>query len=215
MSEPRFPNESDRYRAARDALLEEELALRDQVERVAEQRRSLPPSGTLKEDYVFEELVDGAVTEMRLSELFAPDDTALFIYSFMFAPDMDAACPMCTSILDALDAQVTDIDQQISTAVVAKHDPETIAPQPIDRPVSRRRRDPTTRVGWEAIAGPHLERHREGLLNRVLGEIDVAEDADQGGYGATELGTEDRTDLGLLELGSGAAVSHEARRRDP
>ena len=126
MSEPRFPNESDQYRAARAALLEEELALRAQIERVAEQRRSLPPGGALPKDYVFQELVDGELVETTLSELFGSDQSTLFIYSFMYAPDMDEACPMCTSILDALDAQVTHIDEQISTAVVAKHDPETI-----------------------------------------------------------------------------------------
>lgn len=126
MSEPRFPNESDEYRAARSALLEQELALRTQVEKVAQQRRGLPPGGELKEDYAFEQLVAGELVESRLSELFAPDRSTLLIYSFMYAPDMDAACPMCTSILDSLDAQVPAIDQRISTAVVAKHDPETI-----------------------------------------------------------------------------------------
>jgi predicted dithiol-disulfide oxidoreductase (DUF899 family) len=41
----RFPNESDEYRAARDALLDEEIALRRQTEAVAEQRRQLPLGG--------------------------------------------------------------------------------------------------------------------------------------------------------------------------
>ncbi len=37
-----FPNESSDYRAARDALLTEEIELRRQVEKVAALRRSLP-----------------------------------------------------------------------------------------------------------------------------------------------------------------------------
>ncbi len=37
-----FPNESDEYRAERDALLDEEIALRRHSEAVAEQRRGLP-----------------------------------------------------------------------------------------------------------------------------------------------------------------------------
>ena len=41
----RFPNESDEYRRARDALLAEEIELRRHIERVAEQRRALPPGG--------------------------------------------------------------------------------------------------------------------------------------------------------------------------
>lgn len=41
----RFPNESAEYRAARDALLEAEIALRRQTEAVAALRRALPPGG--------------------------------------------------------------------------------------------------------------------------------------------------------------------------
>ena len=41
----RFPNESSDYRRARTALLAEEIELRRHIERVAEQRRTLPPGG--------------------------------------------------------------------------------------------------------------------------------------------------------------------------
>jgi len=122
----RFPNESEEYRKARNELLEAELALRAQVERIAEQRRQLPPGGELKEDYLFDELVDGQVRQTRFSDLFAPRRDTLFVYSFMYAPHMDAACPMCSAFLDGLDAQIPHIDQNISTAVVAKHDIHTI-----------------------------------------------------------------------------------------
>jgi hypothetical protein len=40
----RSPNESEEYRRARAALLAEEIDLRCRIERVAEQRRALPPS---------------------------------------------------------------------------------------------------------------------------------------------------------------------------
>jgi predicted dithiol-disulfide oxidoreductase (DUF899 family) len=43
-----FPNESADYRAARNALLEEEMALRRKIERLAVLRRALPPGGELK-----------------------------------------------------------------------------------------------------------------------------------------------------------------------
>ena len=49
-----FPSESPQYRRARNALLEQEMELRRQVERVAAQRRALPPGGEIPEDYVFE-----------------------------------------------------------------------------------------------------------------------------------------------------------------
>src|SRR5580700_9842288 len=67
-----FPNESAEYRAAREALLQEEIALRRAMEAVAVARRKLPPGGLVPEDYVFEEMgADGAVKKVRLSELFA------------------------------------------------------------------------------------------------------------------------------------------------
>src|SRR5580692_4378948 len=52
-SEVRFPNESEQYRRARTALLAEEIELRRHIERVAEQRRALPPGGMLSREYHF------------------------------------------------------------------------------------------------------------------------------------------------------------------
>ena len=50
----RFPNESAEYREARTALLAEEIELRRHIERVAAQRRALPPGGAVDQDYRFE-----------------------------------------------------------------------------------------------------------------------------------------------------------------
>ncbi len=116
-----FPNESQGYRSAREELLEAEIRLRAQVEEVARQRRTLPAGGELKEDYVFEELVNGAPKQTRFSEILPAGKDTLFVYSFMYGPEMDAACPMCTSMLDGLDGQVRHIDQRIGLAVVAKN----------------------------------------------------------------------------------------------
>jgi predicted dithiol-disulfide oxidoreductase (DUF899 family) len=126
MSDIRFPNESDDYRNARNELLKEETELRAHIERVAKRRRQLPKGGEIKEDYVFDELSDGHARKTRLSELFRSGHDTLFIYSFMYSPDMDGACPMCTAILDGLEGQVRHLDRNISTAVVAKHDVETL-----------------------------------------------------------------------------------------
>ncbi|MEY9910776.1 putative dithiol-disulfide oxidoreductase (DUF899 family) [Catenulispora sp. MAP12-49] len=111
----RFPGESTEYRTARDALLQEEVELRRQVERVAEQRRALPVGGAV-DDYVFHG-VDG---EVRLADLFAPGQQTLILYNFMYGPEMDAACPMCTSFLDGLNGNARHITQQVGLAVVAK-----------------------------------------------------------------------------------------------
>ena len=54
MSERRYPNESAEYRAARDALLKDEQELIDRKKALAAKRRTLPPGGKLKEDYVFQ-----------------------------------------------------------------------------------------------------------------------------------------------------------------
>lgn len=122
-----LPNESPEYRAARERLLEAEVALREQIEEVARLRRALPQGGAIPEDYVFEEWADGKLREVRLSELFKPGDRTLFVYSFMYSPDMDGPCPMCTAFLDGIEGQVRHLERRISTAVVARHDPRELA----------------------------------------------------------------------------------------
>src|SRR5512132_92864 len=80
-----FAGESAEHRAARDRLLQGEIELRRAMERVAEARRELPPGAVVPEDYVFQGAgADGAPTDVRLSELFAPGKDSLVIYNFMF-----------------------------------------------------------------------------------------------------------------------------------
>src|SRR3954452_16775251 len=83
-----FPGESKEYRAARDRLLEQEIALRRATEAVAAARRELPPGRIVPEDYVFRgRAEDGTPTDVRLSELFEPGTDSLMIYSFMSPRD--------------------------------------------------------------------------------------------------------------------------------
>jgi len=117
LHEIRFPGESKEYRDARNELLLAERDLRRQIERVAAQRRALPPGGGLKEDYVFDE---HAGSRTRFSELFGPHDS-LIVYGFMFSPREGAKpCPSCTSMLDGLDAQAKHITRRASLAVIAR-----------------------------------------------------------------------------------------------
>jgi predicted dithiol-disulfide oxidoreductase (DUF899 family) len=58
LHEKRFPNESLEYRKARNMLLHAEIELRRKKEEVAKQIRSLPLGGKVKEDYVFEKMID-------------------------------------------------------------------------------------------------------------------------------------------------------------
>ena len=111
----RFPNESADYRRARNALLAEEIELRRQIERVAQQRRELPPGGLLPKDY---ELV-GEHGPVKFSELFA-GKPSLAVYSYMFGPQRKQPCPMCTSLLSAWDGEAADVMQRVGLAVVAR-----------------------------------------------------------------------------------------------
>jgi predicted dithiol-disulfide oxidoreductase (DUF899 family) len=120
----RFPGESAAYRRARNHLLDAEIELRRQVERVAASRRRLPVGGAVPEDYIFDEgnsdLSDTNLTQpVKLSTLFEKD-APLVIYSFMYGPAMAAPCPSCTSMLDSLNGTAPHATQQINLAVVAK-----------------------------------------------------------------------------------------------
>jgi predicted dithiol-disulfide oxidoreductase (DUF899 family) len=111
-----FPGESAAYRAARNALLQEEMELRRHVERVAAQRRRLPLGGVVPEDYQF----TGAPGPVRFSTLFEPGKDTLAVYSFMFGPEREQPCPGCTHFLDSLDGASEHISQRVNLVVVAK-----------------------------------------------------------------------------------------------
>ena len=115
MAALKFPNETKQYRTARKKLLDAEIALRRQIEKVAALRRKLPNGGELAQDYVFTSQ-DGPV---KLSELFERGNT-LLAYSFMFGPQMKNACPMCTSFLDGLNGNAQHIAQRANLVVIAK-----------------------------------------------------------------------------------------------
>jgi len=74
-----------------------------------------------------------------------------------------------------------------------------LAAQAVDGAVAGSRRDPAARVGRQADARPLAQGDGERLLHRILGEVDVTEDADQGGDGSARLLAEDPRDLGLVE----------------
>ena len=113
-SEPKFPNETLEYRAAREKLLQQEFELRRLTESVAASRRALPLGGKVHEDCVFE----GASGPIKLSDMFGEHDT-LFIYHWMFGPERNRPCPMCSSMLDALDGNVKAINEKVALAIVA------------------------------------------------------------------------------------------------
>ncbi len=121
-----FPNESAEYRAARNALLLEEIELRRHIERVSTQRRSLPPGGQIATDF---ELISES-GPVRLSGIFGDRDT-LMVYSMMYGPKREAPCPMCTSFLSAWNGIAVNLRERVAIAVSGR--------SPIERLVEYKR----------------------------------------------------------------------------
>ncbi|MGA9720428.1 MAG: DUF899 family protein, partial [Acidobacteriaceae bacterium] len=110
-----FPNESAEYRAARNALLIEEIKLRRQLEHVAAHRRALPPGGEIPQNF---ELIS-ETGPVRLSHLFGNKNT-LMIYSMMFGPQRKAPCPSCTSFLTSWNGTAINLRERVAIAVTAR-----------------------------------------------------------------------------------------------
>jgi predicted dithiol-disulfide oxidoreductase (DUF899 family) len=122
-----YPNESAEYRAARNALLAEEIELRRHIERVAGQRRALPPGGQVAKDF---ELVSESCST-SLSGLFGDKDT-LMVYSMMYGPQRREPCPSCTSFLSAWNGIAVNLRERVAITVTAR--------SPIERLIEYRRR---------------------------------------------------------------------------
>jgi predicted dithiol-disulfide oxidoreductase (DUF899 family) len=181
----RHPNESDEYRRARQELLVEEIQLRRQAERVAAQRRELPPGGEVPEDYRFV-AEDGA--EVTLSELFGDHDT-LIIYSYMFGPQREAPCPMCTSFMGSLDHKIADIRQRVAIAFTARSPIERLIDAKkargwTDLPVYSDERGDYTRTYVHPDDGDmpayNVFTRRDGVIRHFWGEEITFEMADPG-----------------------------------
>jgi predicted dithiol-disulfide oxidoreductase (DUF899 family) len=122
----RFVGEIPEYRRLREQLLDAELALRDQRERVAALRRELP-TNPVERDYVFREgpadlEKDDPVRDTRLSELFEDGQSELILIHFMFDPSWEQGCPMCSMWADGYDAIAQYVRQRAAFAVVAKQE---------------------------------------------------------------------------------------------
>lgn len=150
----RFPNECEEYRQARNALLAEEIELRRHIERVAEQRRRLPPGGEVTKSYRFE----GEEGPKTFADLFG-DKQTLVVYSYMYGPKRERPCPMCTSLMSAWEGQARDVEQRVALAMVAR--------SPIERLVAFKRDR-----GWK-----HLRLYSD-LSGEFTRDYVSAEDAD-------------------------------------
>lgn len=116
-----FPGESDAYREARRALLAEEIEFRRHMTRLVDQRRALPPGPVIAKDYRFK---DENGFEVGLADLFGDKDT-LVTYFWMYGPQRERPCPMCTNWLGAVNGNAADIKQRVALKILGR--------SPVDR----------------------------------------------------------------------------------
>lgn len=113
---PVFPGESAAYRAARRALLAEEIEFRRHMTRLAEQRQALPEGPVIEKDYRFK---DENGDEVGLKDLFGDKD-ALVAYFWMYGPERERPCPMCTNWLGAVNGNAADIKQRVALKILGR-----------------------------------------------------------------------------------------------
>ena len=111
-----FPGESDAYRQARQALLQEEIEFRRQLTRLVEQRRSLPGGPEIVKDYRFK---DANGEELSLIDLFGDKDT-LVTYFWMYGPQRARPGPMCTNWLGSVNGNAADIEQRVALKILGR-----------------------------------------------------------------------------------------------
>jgi predicted dithiol-disulfide oxidoreductase (DUF899 family) len=141
----RWPGESAEYRRARTALLAEEIELRRQIQRVAEHRRALPP-GPVAKDYRF---LDKNGNELTLADLFGRHGT-LLTYFWMFGPERQRPCPMCTSFVGSLDIPAADIEQRLALAIIGR--------SPVERQLAVARERGWTHLNFYQTVGEDFAR---------------------------------------------------------
>ena len=111
--------ESDDYLKAREELRQAEIELMRHRERVAQQRRDLPP-GPVLPNYVFHD-ANGAVT---LDELVT--ERALIVYHLMYGKKQTTPCPMCTMWIDGFNGVAQHIARNADFAVAAAAEPDDL-----------------------------------------------------------------------------------------
>ncbi|MBB6229261.1 putative dithiol-disulfide oxidoreductase (DUF899 family) [Polymorphobacter multimanifer] len=116
MAKNQFPGGSDEYRAARIALLAEEIEFRRHMTRLAEQRRALPAGPVIDKDYRFQD-ANGA--DVGLIDLFG-DKATLVTYFWMYGPQRERPCPMCTNWLGSVNGNAPDIAQRASLKILGR-----------------------------------------------------------------------------------------------
>lgn len=145
-----YPNDSADYRRARTALLAEEIELRRHIERVAAQRRALPAGGEAR-NYQFN---DETGKTVGLTDLFGKHDT-LITYFWMYGPERERPCPMCTSFLGSIDIPAVDIAQRVAIAAIGR--------SPVERQLAFARERGWLNLKFYSTLGDDFARDYRGL----------------------------------------------------
>src|SRR5690606_38024340 len=70
-----------------------------------------------------------------------------------------------------------------------------VAAQLVDGLESSRRNEPRASIGGDPVSGPLLERGGKSVVQRLLGEVEITEEADERREYAARVGAVDLTDL--------------------
>jgi predicted dithiol-disulfide oxidoreductase (DUF899 family) len=96
--------------------LAEEIEVRRHLGRLARQSRELPEGPEMSASWKFVGMNGG---EVGLADMFGQRDT-LVLYHWMYGPERNRPCPMCTSLLGPLAANAADLQQRVALAVVSR-----------------------------------------------------------------------------------------------
>jgi predicted dithiol-disulfide oxidoreductase (DUF899 family) len=105
------------WQAARDELLAEEKELTRRNDELAKKRRELPWV-PVEEEYSFET----ETGTKSLAELF-DGRSQLLVYHVMFGPTYEAACPVCSSIVDTIAANAVHLAARDVTMLLVSRAP--------------------------------------------------------------------------------------------
>jgi predicted dithiol-disulfide oxidoreductase (DUF899 family) len=135
----------EEWQAARDELLAEEKELTRRGDELTRKRQALPWV-RVEKDYRFE-TVDGT---KALAELFA-GRSQLMLYHFMFGPQFELGCPVCSSITDTLNANTVHLAARDTTLLLSSR-------APLERLQAYRQRLGWEDIGWVSTVGDDFQR---------------------------------------------------------
>jgi predicted dithiol-disulfide oxidoreductase (DUF899 family) len=179
----------EEWDVARDALLRREKDLTHMSDDLARERRELPWV-RVEKAYSFD-TADGSKT---LAELF-DGRPQLAVYHFMFGPEYEAGCPVCSSIADSFDGVVPHLAARDVTMIA-------ISRAPIDRLLGFRER-----MGWSFNWASSYETDFNWDFKHSQTREQVSEWADQVPSGVDQFASQAGTDrIGYFTEGPGLTV---------